>query len=171
MNNPIIIKEIFKPVLIEDIIKKHRQLHINYYGNNITLYMLLLAAYKILLSRYSSVEDIIVGSPIANRNHHAIEKLIGFFANTLVLRTNVSSQLTFLQMLARVNEICLEAYEHQDLPFERLVKELRPERNPSHAPIFQVMFAFQNSIGKSLQLEGLKLSNTNVDIFKFLISF
>lgn len=123
-----------------------------------TLFMVILAAYQLLLSRWSGQEDIVVGSPIAARRKLEIEGLIGFFANTLVLRTNVCGDLTFRQLLEQVKEITLGAYAHQDLPFEALVKELRPERNLTRQPIFQVMLALQNYPEERLELPGLTWS-------------
>jgi hypothetical protein len=117
----------------------------------VTLFMMLLAGFKTLLYRYTGQGDIIVGSPIANRNRVEIEGLIGFFVNTLVLRTDLSENPTFRQLLRRVREVCLEAYAHQDLPFEKLVEELQPERNLGYSPLFQVMFILQNAPGSALE--------------------
>jgi amino acid adenylation domain-containing protein len=110
-----------------------------------TLFMTLLSAFYVLLYRYSGQEDILVGSPIANRNRVEIEELIGFFANTLPLRGDLSGDPSFRTLLRRVREIALEAYEHQDLPFEKLVEEIRPHRDLSRNPLFQVAFALQNT--------------------------
>jgi len=123
----------------------------------VTLFMTLLAAFKTLLYRYSGQEDILVGSPIANRNRAEIEGLIGFFVNTLVLRTVLSGNLSFKTLLGRVREVALGAYTHQDLPFEKLVEELQPERDLSHTALFQVMFILQNAPMASLDLPGLTL--------------
>ncbi|OUL26115.1 non-ribosomal peptide synthetase [Nostoc sp. 106C] len=122
-----------------------------------TLFMTLLAAYKVLLYRYTSNEDIVVGSPIANRDRSEIEGLIGFFVNTLVLRTNLSDNPTFRELLGRVREVTLGAYDHQDLPFDVLVEELKPRRDLSHTPLFQVMFVLQNAPMSAVELSGLSL--------------
>jgi len=128
-----------------------------------TLFMTLLAAFKALLYRYTDQDDIIVGSPIANRNRVEVEGLIGFFVNTLVLRTDLSGEPSFRQLLARVRETALGAYAHQDLPFERLVEELQPERDMSYNPLFQVMFALQNIPQRPWELPGLKVTPLDVD--------
>jgi amino acid adenylation domain-containing protein len=109
-----------------------------------TLFMTLLAAFKTLLYRYTGQTDILVGSPIANRNRGEIETLIGCFVNILVLRSDLSGEPSFRELLARVRQIALGAYVHQDLPFEKLVEEIQPERDPSYNPVFQVMFVLQN---------------------------
>jgi amino acid adenylation domain-containing protein len=123
-----------------------------------TLFMSLLAAFATLLSRYSGQEDIVIGSPIANRNRSEIESLIGFFVNTLVLRAQLEGNPTFIELLERVRSITLAAYEHQDLPFEKLVSELQPERSLSHTPLFQVMFALQNAPMGKLELPDLTMT-------------
>jgi amino acid adenylation domain-containing protein len=114
--------------------------------------MVSLAAYQVLLSRWSGQQDIVVGSPIAGRRNRQIEGLIGSFVNTLVLRTDVSGNLTFRQLLERVKEVTLGAYSYQDLPFEALVKELRPARNLTRQPIFQVSLVLQNYPEERLEL-------------------
>ena len=123
-----------------------------------TLFMTLLAAFKTLLYRYTAQADILVGSPIANRNRTEIEGLIGFFVNTLVLRTDLSGNPTFRELLKRVRQVTWEAYDHQDLPFEKLVDELQPERDLSYSPLFQVKFMLQNAPREDLKLPGLTLS-------------
>ncbi len=124
----------------------------------VTLFITLLAAFQALLYRYTQQEDIAIGSPIANRNRSEIEGLIGFFVNSLVLRTDISGNPTFRELLSRVKEVALGAYAHQDLPFEKLVEELHPERNLNQNPLFQVVFALQNAPMTALELPSLTLS-------------
>jgi amino acid adenylation domain-containing protein len=121
----------------------------------VTLFMTLLAAFELLLSRYCGQSDIAVGSPIAGRTRQETEGLIGFFANTLVLRADLSNNPTFNELLRQVRETTLEAYSHQDLPFEKLVEELHPDRNLSKSPLFQVMFVFQNTADQPLEFDRL----------------
>lgn len=121
----------------------------------VTLFMLLLAVFNVLLYRYTYQNDIIVGSPIANRNQSETEGLIGFFVNTLVLRTNLSNRASFRELLVQVRDIALAAYAHQDLPFERLVDELKIERSLNINPLFQVLFDFQNNPIANMELENL----------------
>ena len=117
--------------------------------------MTLLAAFKVLLFRYTGQDDIVIGSPIAGRTRVETEGLIGFFVNTLVFRTDLSENPTFLELLSRVRETALAAYTHQDLPFEKLVEELQPVRDLSQTPLFQVLFNLDNIVGDDLELFGL----------------
>ncbi|MEW6738247.1 MAG: AMP-binding protein, partial [Acidobacteriota bacterium] len=119
--------------------------------------MTLLSAFDTLLYRYSGEEDLLVGSAIANRNRIEIEPLIGFFVNMMVLRSDLSGNPSFEQLLERVRKVTLEAYAHQDLPFEQLVEELQPNRDMSHTPLFQVALILQNTPMPALELPGLKL--------------
>lgn len=123
-----------------------------------TLFMVLLAAWKVLLSGYAWQLDVVVGTAIAGRNRSEIEPLIGFFVNTLPLRTDLSGDPTFRELLRRVREVCLHAYEHQDLPFEKLVEHLRPKRDAVRPPIVQVMFILENAPLPNLKLPGLSVA-------------
>jgi aspartate racemase len=129
----------------------------------VTQFMTLLAVFKVLLYRYTSQDDLIVGTPIANRNRLEIEGLIGCFVNALVLRTDLSGNPSFRDLLRRVREVCLGAYGHQDLPFDRLVEELRLKRDLSRNPLFQVMFVLQNASMRAVELPGLTLSPVEGD--------
>ncbi|MBV9927464.1 MAG: amino acid adenylation domain-containing protein [Acidobacteria bacterium] len=129
----------------------------------VTLYMLLLAAFQTLLHRYTGQDDITVGSPIANRRRPEIEPLIGCFINTLVMRTDLSGDPTFRELLGRVRETSLAAYAHQDVPLELLAETLRPEREANYAPFFRVVFALQNAPLRALELPGLTLSALELD--------
>jgi amino acid adenylation domain-containing protein len=122
-----------------------------------TLFMTLMAAFNVLLARYSGQSDICVGTPIANRNRGEIEALIGFFVNTLVLRSRIDPAATFSSLLQQVRATALNAYAHQDVPFEQLVDAIKPERHLSHSPLFQVMLVLQNTPMDSLDLPGLRL--------------
>src|SRR5262249_46305832 len=115
--------------------------------HGVTLFMSMMAAWQTLLSRYSGQDDIIVGTDVANRNAKETEDLVGFFVNQLVIRSRFSEDLTFSELLRQVRTASLAAYEFQDLPFERLVEEVAPERDLSRAPIFQVKFVLQNNPG------------------------
>ncbi|MBD0328279.1 MAG: AMP-binding protein, partial [Pyrinomonadaceae bacterium] len=122
-----------------------------------TLFMTLQAAFVTLLYRYSGQDDISVGTPIANRNRQEIEPLIGFFVNTLVLRTSLKGNPNFIELVNRVRQVALEAYENQDVPFEQIVEALQPDRSLDHNPLFQVMFVLQNAPQGQLELPGLTL--------------
>jgi amino acid adenylation domain-containing protein len=129
----------------------------------VTLYMTLLAAFAALLKRYSSQNDLLIGTPIANRMDSALETLIGFFVNVLVLRVDTSGNPKFTDLLERVREITLEAYSHQELPFEKLVEDLQPPRDASRTPLFDVMFVLQNTPASTIETAGITLTNCELD--------
>lgn len=128
-----------------------------------TLFMTLLAGFKALLHHYTGLEDIAVGSPIAGRNSPELRDLIGFFVNTLVMRTDLSEDPSFRQLVRRVRETALRAYDQQDLPFDRLVEELHPERSLSHTPVFQVAFALQSMPVQTIEFPGLEFTHFDLD--------
>ena len=125
-------------------------------GNKASLFMVLLAAWQVLLHRYSGQTDILIGTAIANRNRLQLEKLIGFFVNTLVLRADLSGDLTFIEALQGARETSLAAQEYQDLPFEKLVTELEPQRKANENPFFRVMFSYLNLPVSEIELAGLR---------------
>ncbi len=129
----------------------------------VTIFMTLLAAFNTLLYRYTGQPDIVVGTDVANRNRVETEGLIGFFLNHLVLRTDLSGEPTFIEALARVRDMSLAAFAYQDVPFDLLVKALKPKRNLSHTPLFQVLFVVQNAPMPSVQLSDLSLSAIEAD--------
>ena len=131
--------------------------------HNVTLFMTLLAVFQTWLMRYTGIDDVCVGTPIACRTKRETEDLIGFFANTLVLRTDLSQNPTFRQLLERVREVVLGGQEHQELPFEELVDALKPARALSHSPLFQVLFALQTTLAEAVRLPGLHVEITEVD--------
>ncbi|MEM1170262.1 MAG: amino acid adenylation domain-containing protein [Cyanobacteria bacterium P01_H01_bin.35] len=131
--------------------------------SGVTLYMTLLAAFFVLLSRYSGQSDLLVGTPIANRQLSELEGLLGFFVNTLVLRTNLGDNPSFRELLGRVRETALGAYEHQDMPFEKLVEQLQRSRDLSRNPLFQVMFALQNVPSRKWELPHLAVTPLSVE--------
>ncbi|HEX5724711.1 MAG TPA: amino acid adenylation domain-containing protein, partial [Longimicrobiaceae bacterium] len=137
-----------------------------------SLYTVVLSAFQVLLSKYSGSEDVVVGSPMAERTRKEVEGLIGFFVNTMVLRTDLSGDPSFRETLRRVREATLGAYEHQEVPFEKLVAELQPERSLSHSPLFQVMFTLEDAGGGGGALPGLKVSGVGaaMEIAKFDLS-
>ncbi|HYG64974.1 MAG TPA: condensation domain-containing protein, partial [Thermoanaerobaculia bacterium] len=122
-----------------------------------TLFITLLAAFQTLLARYTGQPDVVVGTPIAGRNHLELENLIGFFVNTLVLRTDLSGEPGFVDLLGRVRETVLSAHAHQEVPFEKLVEEVAPERSLAYSPLFQVLFALQNVPQEELSIRDLHL--------------
>ncbi len=126
--------------------------------HNVTLFMLMLAVFELQLSRYSGQNDICVGTPVANRHRHEVEDLIGFFVNTLVLRGDLSANPCFADFLTQVKTSVLDAQHHQNLPFEKLVEALQPERDPSRSPLFQAMFVLANQDKLELSLPGLEIS-------------
>jgi amino acid adenylation domain-containing protein len=128
----------------------------------VTLFMTLLAAFDVLLWRHSGQDDVIVGTPIAGRNRSELEGVIGLFANTLPLRVDLSGNPRFRELLVRVRETALDAYSHQDIPFDKLVEELHPERTLSHTPVFQVIFAFENASLKQ-EFPGLNMKWLEID--------
>ncbi|MDQ1350494.1 MAG: hypothetical protein QG657_796, partial [Acidobacteriota bacterium] len=125
--------------------------------NGATLFMTMLAVFKTLLYRYTGVEDLCVGTGIANRRYKEMEGMLGMVINTLSLRTQVQGEISFKECLNRVKETCLEAYQHEDTPFGKIVEKLQPERNLSYTPLFQVLFSFMDTPGEQLQLPGLEL--------------
>ncbi|MGJ5676054.1 MAG: non-ribosomal peptide synthetase [Nostochopsis sp.] len=128
-----------------------------------TLFMSLMAVFNILLYHYTNQEDILIGSPIANRNRSELEGMLGLFVNTLVLRNNLNGNPSFREFLHRVREITLDAYAHQDLPFEMLVEELQPERDLSRNPLYEVMFVLQNTPKSIQEVSGLTLGTLEFD--------
>ena len=128
-----------------------------------TLFMTLLAAFQVLLHRYTLQDDIAIGCPFAGRNRPEVENLIGFFLNVLIFRVDISGEPNFLEFLSRVRQVCLAAYAHQDLPFEKLVEELHPERHLSRNPLVDVAFTFQNSPHVAPQLDGTSVSEIDID--------
>ncbi|HOR01271.1 MAG TPA: amino acid adenylation domain-containing protein [Anaerolineae bacterium] len=129
----------------------------------VTLFMTLLASFQALLARYTGQEDICIGTPIANRRRPELEGLIGFFVNTLVLRTDLSGDPTFRELLKRVRQVALDAYAHQDLPFEQLVEAVQPERDLSHTPLFQAMLVLNNAPLQPAHLSGLAIEPLPVE--------
>jgi len=129
----------------------------------VTPFMTLLAAFQVLLYRYSGQDDVVVGSPVANRSRSELEPLIGFFVNTLVLRTDLSGNPTFKELLSRVRDVCLGAYSNQDLPFEKLVQELQPDRDQSRNPLFQIMFVLQNATRPLSDFAGIHTEPIEID--------
>jgi amino acid adenylation domain-containing protein len=147
-------------IVAEDVVRGLRELCRQ---EGATMFMVLLAAFQTLLHRYAGQDVIVVGTPIAGRNRRELEGLIGFFINTLVMRADFRGDLSFRQLLAEVKETALGAYAHQEFPFDKLVEELQPQRDLSHMPIIQTMFALQNTPDESIELPGLTIKPVNVD--------
>lgn len=145
------------PTLVQDLTKIASK-------ENVTLYVLFLAAFNILLYKYSKSEDILIGTPVAGRNRNEIEPIIGLFVNTLVLRNDFSKDYTLQHFLQNVKQVFVEAMNHQEIPFEKLVDELKVERSLSHTPLFQVMFVFNNSPVSSLELPDLTIQPKPIDL-------
>jgi non-ribosomal peptide synthetase component F len=129
-----------------------------------TIFMTLLAAFQTLLYRYTQQDDMIIGIPIAGRNRRETENLIGFFVNMLVLRTDLSGNPTFKQLLERVRKVALGAYSHQDLPFERLLEEIQPEREVINAPLFQVAFGYERLTNLNASIQGQAIDGARVQM-------
>ncbi|HEY0639758.1 MAG TPA: amino acid adenylation domain-containing protein, partial [Pseudonocardiaceae bacterium] len=132
-------------------------------GHDATPFMALLASFTALLGRYTGTDDIVVGTTVANRDRQEVEDLVGFFVNTLVLRTDLSGDPTFEELLSRVRGTTLDAYAHQDVPFEKLVEVLRPHRSLSHPPLVQVLFDLQNLAREPLRLAGLRTRTVDLE--------
>lgn len=132
-------------------------------SENATLYMLCLAAFKVLLNRYTGQTDVAIGSPVANRHWLSVEKMMGTFVNTLVLRTDLSGNPTFRELLKRVRHVALEGYAHQDLPFEKLVQDLAPARTLNRMPLVQVLFNFGNAPFERVKFTGLSFDLFEID--------
>jgi amino acid adenylation domain-containing protein len=132
-------------------------------SSSCTLFILYLAAFNVLLGRYAATDDIVVGTPIAGRKRTELEGLIGFFVNTLGMRGDLSGDPSFRELLNRIKQVSLGAFAHQELPFEKLVEELQPERTMSHSPVFQVLFVLHHAIGNSLPFADLKSKSLRVD--------
>jgi amino acid adenylation domain-containing protein len=128
-----------------------------------TLFMTLLAAFDVLLYRYTGQEDIVIGTPVAGRTRAEVEPLIGFFVNTLALRTKLSGRMSFRELLGWVREVCVGAFAHQELPFEKVIEELQPERSMSHMLLFQVMFSLQNVSDFDLELPGVYVEGLDAE--------
>jgi non-ribosomal peptide synthetase component F len=132
-------------------------------SEGVTLFMTLLAAFKTLLYRYTNQDDVVIGTAIAGRNRVEVENLIGIFINMLVLRTSLSGNPTFRELLGRVREVTLDAYAHQEVPFERLVEKLQPARTLARSPFFQVAFGLQHQPNQTFTLPGLELTPLNFE--------
>jgi amino acid adenylation domain-containing protein/FkbM family methyltransferase len=133
-------------------------------AEGVTLFMTLLTGFAVLLWRYTGADDVVVGTPVANRGRREVESLIGFFVNTLPLRLQITGEESFAETVGRVREVCLGGYAHQEVPFERVVEELGVERRLSQSPLFQVMFALQNAPLPPMQMSGLEVELLEVEV-------
>ncbi len=151
-------KMVFPPELVQNLeaLSQH---------HGVTLFMTLLASLDVLLARYTGQEDIVIGSPSAGRNRSELSDLMGFFVNNLVMRTDLSGNPSFATLLTRVREVTLQAYEHQDVPFDQLVQALRPERSSDHSPLFQTMLILQNFPIAPIEMQGLSLKPMELEVF------
>ncbi len=149
-------KLVIQPQLVQEIEALSQQ-------HGVTLFMTLLACFDVLLARYTGLEDVVVGSPSAGRSRSELSDVMGFFVNNLVLRTDLSGDPTFSTLLTRVREVTLQAYEHQDVPFDQLVQALHPERSPDHSPLFQTMFILQNFPITRAEMPGLTLETMELE--------
>jgi amino acid adenylation domain-containing protein len=129
----------------------------------VTMFMVFLAAFKVLLLRYSSQESIVVASPVAGRNCKEVEQVIGLFINTIVFHTRLSKEMTFRQAVSNVREVCLGAYMHQEVPFEKIVEDVQPVRDASYTPIFQVMFELQSASARKIEFHNLSFDPAGVE--------
>ena len=161
--------DLFKFTIPENISKQIKDLSKK---ENATLFMILLGAFQTLLSYYSGQDDIVVGTPVANRNKEELENLIGFFVNTIVFRNDLSENPTFVELLNSIKNETAQVFSHQDVPFEKIIDSLNIERDVSHSPLFQVMFTFQNLPRTKIELPGLELESVelNSKISKFDLS-
>ncbi|WP_240517562.1 non-ribosomal peptide synthetase [Bacillus pseudomycoides] len=146
--------------LESDLVKKVKELTKKY---EVSDYMFMMAVFNLMLHRYSGQEDILVGSPIANRHYPNLSNIIGFFVNSMIVRSHYKKDETFVSFLHKMKERCLEIYSNQDVPFEILVRELQPKRDLKHAPLVQVMFSFQNKLEENLNLQGMSVSPIQIN--------
>ncbi|MCC8378600.1 non-ribosomal peptide synthetase [Xenorhabdus sp. PB30.3] len=160
LDNPRPAQQGFKGLLKEQHISKAlaQEIKVLCHQHEVTLFMFLETAFAVLLSRYSNEKDILVGTPLAGRTHHDIEPLIGFFVNSLVIRTDLSGQPTFSELLKRNSRTIIDAYEHQDLPFQMLVEKISPGRNLNYNPVFQIAFTLENT-----QRDGTLVRDNNIE--------
>ena len=147
----------------EETTRKLRELCLR---EDVTMFMPLQSAFKILLHRYSGQERIVVGTPIAGRNRMELEQLIGFFVNMLAIKTDLAGEPGVREAIGREKEAALGAYAHQDVPFEKIVEELQPKRDLSRHPIFQVAFVYEKATGERVATQDLRLTGSAQNSFK-----